>query len=306
MRLFFSIKKVVCCGVLFDSSSSIIAFVANQTLQIGNTHEYTGRRQICCLSRASGVSVVVPGPSVVSVGFRLVRSWLFLQQWLLVPSCLSHVSGWLRSVEVFAVVPLGVSCCLSCRDVSEDTLWQVSTLERRQVAPPRHSTTSVRRVVHARLVLWRSGASGMGANAVDKQSPCFQCVIEVGRNTLQLSTCPVLQAQIQLSLSGFVSRSGFHCPDGLLYSFTLEPSSPCTEHPGPVSPRKVLAAEALWLTSRRKRSKSESPVISSRCLWHLCPAGPNPTSWKCFGCHSRLPSAQSFPQHLTSDQVGFQ
>ena len=37
---FFSTKKVVCCGVLFDSSSSIIAFVANQTTwQIGNTHE---------------------------------------------------------------------------------------------------------------------------------------------------------------------------------------------------------------------------------------------------------------------------
>ena len=29
--------------------------------------------------------------------------------------CLSHVSGWLRLVEVFAVVPLGVSCFLSCR-----------------------------------------------------------------------------------------------------------------------------------------------------------------------------------------------
>ena len=28
--------------------------------------------------------------------------------------CLSHVSGWLRLVEVFTVVPLGVSCFLSC------------------------------------------------------------------------------------------------------------------------------------------------------------------------------------------------
>ena len=28
--------------------------------------------------------------------------------------CSSHVSGWLTSVEVFAVVPLGVSCFLSC------------------------------------------------------------------------------------------------------------------------------------------------------------------------------------------------
>ena len=35
------------------------------------------RCQMCCLSRASGVIVVVSGPSVVSVVFRLVRSWLF-------------------------------------------------------------------------------------------------------------------------------------------------------------------------------------------------------------------------------------
>ena len=38
-------------------------------LQIGNTHEHTVRRQICCLSRASGVTVVVSGPSTV-------HSWL--------------------------------------------------------------------------------------------------------------------------------------------------------------------------------------------------------------------------------------
>ena len=47
------------------------------TLQIGTTHEHTVRCQICCLSRASGVIVVVSGPSLVSVVFRLVRSWLF-------------------------------------------------------------------------------------------------------------------------------------------------------------------------------------------------------------------------------------
>ena len=32
------------------------------TLQIGNTHENTVRRQICCLLRANGVIVVVSGP----------------------------------------------------------------------------------------------------------------------------------------------------------------------------------------------------------------------------------------------------
>ena len=47
------------------------------TLQIGNTHEHTVRCQMCCLPRASGDIVVVSGRSMVSVVFRLVRSWLF-------------------------------------------------------------------------------------------------------------------------------------------------------------------------------------------------------------------------------------
>ena len=47
------------------------------TLQVGKPHEYTAGRQICCLSRASCVIGVVSGPSMVSVVFRLVRSWLF-------------------------------------------------------------------------------------------------------------------------------------------------------------------------------------------------------------------------------------
>ena len=58
------------------------------TLQSGNTHDYTVRRQTCCLSRANGVMVVVSGPSMVSVGFRVVRSASDCV-------CLSHVSGWL-------------------------------------------------------------------------------------------------------------------------------------------------------------------------------------------------------------------
>ena len=63
------------CSVAFSSTflfffatSSIIAFVADtQLLKIGHTHEYTVRRKICCLSRASGVTVVVSGPSMVSM-----------------------------------------------------------------------------------------------------------------------------------------------------------------------------------------------------------------------------------------------
>ena len=63
------------------------------TLQIGNTHEYTVRRQMCCFSRASGVIVVVSGPpwcqwcsdwcalgcsAAVAFGLRLfvARFWL--------------------------------------------------------------------------------------------------------------------------------------------------------------------------------------------------------------------------------------
>ena len=66
-------QKMVCC--VFCQFISNHCVCRNQTtLQIGNTHEYAVRRQICCLSRASGVIVVVSGPSIVSVVFPLVRS----------------------------------------------------------------------------------------------------------------------------------------------------------------------------------------------------------------------------------------
>ena len=56
---------------------------------------------------------------------------------------------------------------------SGDTWWPVATLGRRQVVSSRHSTTDGHRVMRARLVFWRSGASGMGANAVDKKFGVF-------------------------------------------------------------------------------------------------------------------------------------
>ena len=65
---------------------SIHCVCRNQTtLQIGSTHEYTVRRQICCLSRARAVNLcrfwALHGLTVV---FRLVRSWLFCNRgfWL--------------------------------------------------------------------------------------------------------------------------------------------------------------------------------------------------------------------------------
>ena len=69
---------MLCFFVAF--SSSIIAFVTDTPLQIG-----TVRRQLCCLSRASDVMVVVSalhGLSGVPIGALLVA----LQQWLLVAS----------------------------------------------------------------------------------------------------------------------------------------------------------------------------------------------------------------------------
>ena len=141
------------------------------TLQIGNMHEDTVPCQICGLSRASGVVVVVSGPSAVPVVFRLVRSWLLCNSgfW-------SHVSGWLTSVEVFAAVPLGVSCFLSCLvggyfvarwNVGAQAGCFIAALGYRR--PPRHAHTS--------RVLGRGGgrgrgcgASGTGANAVDKKA----------------------------------------------------------------------------------------------------------------------------------------
>ena len=56
---FFDQKAVFCVLFLFIWFLQFI---------IRNTHEYTVRRQTCCLSRASGVIVVVSGPSMVSSG----------------------------------------------------------------------------------------------------------------------------------------------------------------------------------------------------------------------------------------------
>ena len=123
-----------------------------------------------------------------------------------------------------------------------------------------------------------------------------QRVIEVGRNTSQFTRVPVHEFLSHLSHRSFLSRSGSHCSDDFLYSSTLKPSCPGTEHPGPVSPRSVIAAEVLWLISRRKRSKSESRVVSSWCFWHLGPCESTPTTC----CHCSLCSVQSFLRDLAS------
>ena len=130
--------------------------------------------------------------------------------------------------------------------------------------------------------------------------------MEVSRNTLQLSTCPVLSFR---SNSVAVASSLGRASTARMTSCSrkrLEPFGPGTKHPEPTKPRSVLAAEALKLISRRKRSKSESPVTSSWCFRHLGPARSNPTRWRCFRCRGRLCSVHSFLQHLTNIPEGFQ
>ena len=100
----------------YGRSSSINAF-GHTTLQSGNTYEPTVRRQTCCLSRASGVIVVVSGRSIVSVVFRLVRSWLFC-------SC----SFWLRVfVARFWLVEVAF-----CR-VGSGERWSACRMFRRDI-----------------------------------------------------------------------------------------------------------------------------------------------------------------------------
>ena len=66
-----------------------------------------------------------------------------------------------------------LECLAFCRVVWGDTLWPVGTLGRKQVASSRHSDAGGCRVMRARLVFLAAGASGMGANAVDKKSTFF-------------------------------------------------------------------------------------------------------------------------------------
>ena len=138
---------MLCCFFHFVSNHCVCR--NRPTLQIGNTHEYTVRRQICCLSRASGVIVVVSGRSMVSVVFRLVRPGLFCSSGFWLRVCSSHVSGWQTSVgRGNCVVP-----------------WGAGRLFPRGYRG--------RRVMRARLVFWVSGASGMGAFALDMKSTFF-------------------------------------------------------------------------------------------------------------------------------------
>ena len=96
---------------LFASPSSIIVFVATKQLRKSAIRMNTpsGVRYVACHVQVALLLCFWALLSVVPIGASFV-----LQQGFGCV-CLSHVSGWLRLVEVFAVVPLGVSCFLSCR-----------------------------------------------------------------------------------------------------------------------------------------------------------------------------------------------
>ena len=161
---------------VFLTKSGMLYFlpVHQQSLRLSQPDNFEDRqharihRQICCFSRASGVIVLVSGPSMVSVVFRLVRSWLFCR-WLLVAVCLLRVSGWLRLAEVFAV---GSSWSVLLSVVSGQGIlcgpserWGAGRLFHRAI---RLQAVAVS-CAHVSCS-WVREPSGMGANAVDRKS----------------------------------------------------------------------------------------------------------------------------------------
>ena len=90
-----------------------------------------------------------------------------------------------------------------------DTLWPVRTFGRKQVVSSRHSVTGGRCVMRARLVLWRSGSSGMGASAVDRKSKFWGCYPSLRTLTHSIHMYAVLD-----SLPANVRSSPITCVSG--------------------------------------------------------------------------------------------
>ena len=107
----------------FASSSSITAFVATQQLcrSAIRTKTACGVRYVACHVEVS-LLLSFLGPPWCRWEFQLVRCWLFCSNVFLGCVCLSHVSGWLRLIEVFAAVPLGLCLAFSVVSGSGDTL----------------------------------------------------------------------------------------------------------------------------------------------------------------------------------------
>ena len=127
--------KVVCCGFSkknASSSTSIACIAATQHCRSGiRTNTPCGVRYVTCHAQVALLLSFLGPPwcqwcsdcyglyCSAAVAFGCV--------------CLSHVSGWLRLVEVFAVLPVGASCFF-CVSGPEATFGY-----RR---PPRHARTA--------------------------------------------------------------------------------------------------------------------------------------------------------------------
>ena len=157
---FFYEKSGTLC-FFFASSSVIIAFVASQQLcrSAIRTNTPCGVRYVVChVQVASLLSFPgVHGVSGVPISALLGCS-AHTRFWLCV--CSSHVSGWLTSVEVFAAVPLGLSCFLSCWAGRYFVArWNVGA--QAGCFSSRHSDTGGR-VMRARHVFWGVGSQWHG------------------------------------------------------------------------------------------------------------------------------------------------
>ena len=159
---------------LFATSSVIIPFIATKQLcrSAIRTNTPCGVRQVACHVQVA-LFLSFLGPPWC----QWCSDWCALGNSATMAIgcvCLSHVSGWLRLVEVFAAVPLGVACFLSCLVVGYLVArWNVGAQAGCFITafgyrrPPRHESAS--------LVFWGSGASGTGANTVDKKSTFWGC-----------------------------------------------------------------------------------------------------------------------------------
>ena len=143
--------KVVCFG-FFDPKVVCCVFllVHRQALRLSQTHHFADRQYARVHRAVSDMSPVTCkvasllsflGPPWSQSGVPIGALLVVLQQWLLVAS---------------------VRRTFECRVGEWEFLWPVRTLGRRQVVSSRHSDTSGRRVMRARLVFRRSGASGIG------------------------------------------------------------------------------------------------------------------------------------------------
>ena len=156
-RIFRS-KSGMLWSLFFASSQVFIAFVATRQLcrSAIRTNTPCGVRYVACHVQVALLLSFLGPPWC-----QWCSDWCALGCSATVAFgcvCSSHVSGWLTSVEVFAAVPLGVSCFLSCWVGGYFVArWNVGAQAGCFIA----AFGACRRVMRARLVFWC-------ANAIDR------------------------------------------------------------------------------------------------------------------------------------------